>query len=250
MQQEYIDIHCHMLPQVDDGADSLETSLSMLALSEQKGAREVILTPHYYHGRNSYGKGELAERFRQLCGKAEEAGIGLKLHLGNEILWFDEAVQAVRDGEALTLAGSRYMLIEFYPVSSRQQIVRAVRSVVQGGYIPVIAHYERYRTFRQRDGADQIREILEQGALLQMNYASLAGKGLLAGICADSNTAWCREQVKAGNVSFFGTDAHNLGSRSPEHDRAAAWLAHHIDGEKLMEMLLYNPQDLIADELV
>ncbi|MDO4265184.1 MAG: protein tyrosine phosphatase [Eubacteriales bacterium] len=250
MKQEYIDIHCHMLPEVDDGAENMETALSMLALSEKQGAREIILTPHYEHGCNGYRKGELSERFSELCERAEAAGIGLKLHLGNEILWFDGAVQAVRDKEALTLAGSRYMLIEFYPDVSFQQMLRAVRSVVQEGYIPVIAHYERYETLRRQNGDQEIEELLCQGALFQMNFNSLSGKGLLSGICPDRRTAWCRRQVKAGNVSFFGTDAHNLGARSPEHDRAAAWLKAQIGEAELLELLFENPQDLIADRTI
>lgn len=248
MQKAYIDIHCHILPQVDDGADSLETSLKLLELSEQQGAQAVILTPHYYHGRNRYRKGELAERAAQLSEAAAQAGRKLKLCLGNEILWFDEAVEAVKSGEALTLAGSRYMLIEFYPQSSGQEIERAVRKVVLGGYFPVIAHYERYQALRGEEGARRIEDMIDQGALLQMNYSSLAGKGALSGILPDKNTAWCREEVKKGHVMFFGTDAHNLSSRTPLQPKAMEWIAKHLDGEEAAELLCGNPEAILADE--
>ena len=248
MQTAYIDIHCHILPQVDDGADSPETSLKMLELSEQQGAEAVILTPHYYHGRNRYQKGELAKRAAKLSEAAEKAGRKLRLCLGNEILWFDDAVEAVKSGDALSLAGSRYMLIEFYPQSSAQEIERAVRKVVLGGYFPVIAHYERYQAFRGEEGARRVENIIEQGALLQMNYSSLAGKGALAAILPDSNTVWCREEVRKGHVSFFGTDAHNLSSRTPLQPKAMSWLTKHLDEEMISELLYSNPEAVLADE--
>ena len=248
MQTAYIDIHCHILPQVDDGADSPETSLKLLELSEQQGAKAIILTPHYYHGRNRYQKGELAERAKRLSEAAAQAGRKPELYLGNEILWFDEAVEAVKNGEALTLAGSRYMLIEFYPQSSGQEIERAVRKVVLGGYFPVIAHYERYQAFRGEDGARRVEEMIDQGALLQMNYSSLAGKGTLAGILPDRNTAWCREEVKKGHVTFFGTDAHNLTSRTVLQPKAMGWLEKHLDREEAAELLYGNAESILADE--
>lgn len=244
----YIDIHCHMLPGVDDGADSLETSLSMLKLSEEQGAASVILTPHYYHERNRYRKGELAERFAALCEAAQDAGIVTELFLGNEILWFDGAIEALREGEALSLAQSRYILIEFYPDSSARELLRAVRSSFQGGYIPVIAHYERYRALRGKDGDALISELIGQGALLQMNYASIGGRSGLSGLLADANTKWCRNEIKKGHVSFLGTDAHNLGHRSPEHGQAAAWLLKHMEEDARLTLLLDNPGAILDDE--
>lgn len=248
MQTAYIDIHCHILPQVDDGSDSTETSLKMLELSEAQGAEAVILTPHYYHGRNRYQKGELTERAGRLCEAAQQAGRQLKLYIGNEILWFDDAVEAVRAGEALTLAGSRYLLIEFYPSGSYQEIERAVRKVVLGGYIPVIAHYERYQAFRGDGGSKRVEEIIDQGALLQMNLGSLAGKGLLSGLLPDHNTAWCRDEVKSGHVTFFGTDAHNTSSRTPAQEAALTWLSRHLGAEHAAELLVQNPLAILADE--
>ena len=246
--RSYIDIHSHMLPAVDDGSDSTETSIAMLRISEQEGAKAVILTPHFYYRRNRYQQGELQKRFERLREAVSEARIGLELYLGNEILWFDEAVEAVRDGEALCLAGSRSMLIEFYPDTAYQTIERAVRRVVQAGYLPVLAHYERYRCFHDsREGQERIEEIREQGASLQMNFNSIAGHGgLLSGIFTDQETAWCRREVQNGHVDFFGSDAHNLGKRSPSHEAAAAWLEKHIPEEQLSEMLLENPEAMLS----
>lgn len=243
--QTYIDIHCHILPGVDDGSDSMETSLEMLRCSEAQGANALILTPHYYHGHNPYRAEELKQRAELLGKAAKEQGLSIKLYTGNEILWFESALSAIRTGEALTLANSRYVLIEFYPDASYSLILKAVRELIRAGYTPVIAHFERYHAFYGNNGAQNVSEIRDQGALLQMNYDSLSGGAFLGNLFADAHTAWCRKQVQSGNVSFFGTDAHNLGRRPVEHTKAAAWLRKHVEPKLLSELLFENPKRIL-----
>ena len=240
----YIDIHSHMLPGVDDGAESLETAMDMLRRSARAGAEAVILTPHY-SGRGQEVAGQrlrdVFEAFLDEVGKQD----GLpRLYLGNEILWYDGALESLKSGEALSLADSRYVLTEFYPTSSYMEMERAVRSLGMAGYIPVIAHYERYRALKEDQGQERIEELMHQGALLQMNYHSLEkGGGLIPGL----DTRWCRREVLRGHVSFLGTDAHDLGRRSPSHEEAAAWLTKHMDEEELQGMLYYGPLAVIGD---
>ena len=137
----WVDIHTHILPGVDDGAGDWEETITLLKMAYEQGTRHLIATPHFSR-RQEVG------RLKELCRRLErEAGsISSDYHvsLGQEIMYFESILEYLGEGKALTLAGSRYVLVEFAPGDSFGRISRAVRQLVQASYFPVIAHVERY----------------------------------------------------------------------------------------------------------
>ena len=207
-----IDIHTHILPKADDGARDWETCLKMLAQSAKCGVKEVIATPHY----SPWMKGPTPADTVRLCEEVQqrlqtEMGIDMKVHPGNEIYYSVDVIDDMKRGKVLPLANSQYVLLEFSEQSSMQTIKRAVREFQVEGYIPILAHVERYQYVQKSDGLEELRE---SGALFQVNAESLTG-GFF-----DSQSRWVRKSLKKGLIDFVASDMHNVNTRPPIQDKA------------------------------
>ena len=229
-----IDIHAHILPGVDDGAGDWEEARCMLACAYRQGIRSIIATPHYSHRQD-------VNRIRHLTGQlnleAKRIAPDFKIFPGQEILYFDSMVERLQEGQALTLAGSRCVLVEFMPDCTYHKLYQAARRLLIGGYRPIIAHVERY-TALQDEG--QMQELIKAGCYLQMNYKSLQG-GML-----DGRARWCRRQVKERHIHFLATDMHHRNHRTPEIAKSLRWLADHVDGSQISYLVEKNAQQILT----
>lgn len=213
---QLFDIHCHILPGVDDGSRDMETSLDMLHIAYDEGTRDIILTPHYILGMNTYTYAELEERYRQLSEAVAEKYPEMKLYLGNEILYEEGIITRLREGDIHTMNGTRYILVEYNIRTPYSEILHSIDEMTQARYYPIIAHVERYQALEKR--LDRIEEIIDKGCLLQMNISSVDG-GFL-----NENKSWCRKLLRKGYITFLGTDAHNTDSRAPYTQEYIKWL--------------------------
>lgn len=233
-----IDIHVHILPGVDDGAADWEETRWMLQCAYEQGIRSLIATPHYSRRQD-------VDRLKQLAGRlddeAKRIDSDFQVYLGQEILYFDSLVERLKEGHALTMAGSRHVLVEFMPEVPYKKLYQAVRTVLMAGYYPIIAHAERYRALREEG---QMAELAETGCRMQMNYRSLQG-GIF-----DQNARWCRRQVQNGRIAFLGTDAHHRDYRTPEIAKSLQWLEGHVGEENLEEMTRGNALGVIRQGMV
>lgn len=233
-----IDIHAHLLPGVDDGARTLEESCRLVALARQAGFCAAIVTPHYSRRRGTEG---LAKRFEELKETVRQADPDFLLYLGQETYYHEELLERLKSGDAFTMAGSRYVLVEFDPGVSYQTFKRAVRRLTSSGYIPVIAHMERYGCLRD---SRNLEEAERSGCLMQMNYESLQGHWL------SSEVRWCRKQVREGRIHFLGTDMHRTDYRPPETAGAVKWLYAHVSHELADRMTFGNAERIIRNEKI
>ena len=147
--QGFTDIHNHILFKVDDGSDSIEKSIEMIREEYKQGARKLILTPHYDEESFNLSVDRWNSHFEELKAAVKDIYPDMKMYLGNEVLLCSDMVEKLDAGKILTMAGSRYVLIEFYPMEDYSTIERALSQLVNGGYIPIIAHCERYKAFRK-----------------------------------------------------------------------------------------------------
>lgn len=230
----FIDVHAHVLPGVDDGAADWDESRRMLTCAYEQGIRTIIATPHYSHRQDA---GKLQEAARQLDWEARAIAPDYNIFLGQEILYFDSLVEKLKEGQALTMAGSRYVLTEFMPRISFSRLYQAVRSLTVAGYYPIIAHVERYEALR---GRNKMEELAGTGCYLQMNYKSLEGSLL------DGNARWCRRQVLEGRIHFLGTDAHRMDIRPPEIAKSLEWLKQHVTEDCIADMTRENAVRIIG----
>lgn len=237
------DIHCHLLPGVDDGAENLGESLKALRQAYEQGIRHIICTPHCLPGEGKQEPGRYKRILEELReGAAEEGLAGLSLYLGNEIFYSQETGSRARAGEVLTLAESRYLLLEFAPSAAYGELFQGLSAVIQSGYEPILAHIERYRCLYKKDA--YIEEMRDMGVLLQMN-AECFGKHF-----PKPYYSWFNGLVPKGRVQFIATDSHGPVFRPPKMKMAVNWVYRHCSGEMARTILYDNPAAVLNDQLI
>lgn len=230
-----IDIHAHVLPGVDDGSRTMEESVQMLKLAARQGVTAVIATPHYSRRHPLEGISERTEALQAVIRKSIP---DFCIYTGQETFWHHELPERLNAGQALTMAGSRYVLVEFDPSVPYSELFRGIRGLQTAGYLPILAHIERYECLR-RTGTEELRSC---GCRLQMNYESLIGSFFSA------ETRWCRKQVSEETIDFLGTDMHRLDWRPPEIREAMRWLRGHVGEEYLKRITRKNAFSVIHGE--
>ena len=234
-----IDIHSHILPGIDDGPNDWDVSLKMLAQSAKANVCKVVATPHYYPWREN----ATAEEIRYLCQKAQDKlkkdyGLDIKVLPGQEIMYSIGVVEELKAGKILTLADGCYVLLEFMPDESFSVMYRAVREMIDGGYIPILAHVERYYCLHQRESLERLKA---GGALLQMNLNALQG-GLFS-----AQSRWARKLLKTEQIDYIASDMHDLTSRGP-HTKEKIETVNKIIGLEYLQKLLYeNCKKIVGD---
>lgn len=238
------DFHSHLIPGVDDGAQDPDEARAALEALYGEGVRRIVTTPHL-DGSLTTKPGALAERlealdegWRKLEAVADAAGLeGLTLGRGVE-LKLDTPEVDVSDPR-LRLAGGPYVLVEFPFMSVPPQSARVLRAIRDRGYVPVVAHPERYADVDER--MDVAREWREAGAYLQVNVGSIIGR---YGADAMKNAMTL---LSRGWVDSFSSDYHARGRPRirDARERLAA-----LDGEEQAELLLVtNPSRIVRGEL-
>ena len=237
------DIHSHIIFGVDDGARTPEESLRLITMDIEQGVTDIIATPHYYVNHPSHPD-RIHRRLEELKKQLADQGHSedeIRLYPGNEVLWFESMPEKLKSGEILTLAESRFTLVEFYPEESWDTIVRAVRKLRSAGYRPVIAHAERFLALHKpgEGGKSRLAELISQGAYIQLSTQPFGG-GFF-----DSIARWCRTAVKNGEVHFLGTDMHRPHRRPPEWDAAVRFIQKKADRPDAL--LQKNAERILSD---
>lgn len=234
-----IDIHSHILPGLDDGASSERESIRMLKLAAKQGVTAVIATPHYSPEYLSKSPDEIRNMCASLEQKAREAiRPEFRIYSGQEVLYNQDVPEKLQRGEILTLADSRYVLVEFMPWVPYSEMQRCVRTLTQEQYRPIFAHVERYEVLREEGRPE---ELVDMGALLQMNYRRISGKWY------EETTRWCRKMLKQEKIHFLGTDMHNTKTRRPSIDDAYVWMDKHLEPSYLKK-ICYRNQKIILNK--
>jgi len=238
LNKGWIDIHAHVLPGVDDGARDWEESRALLKLAYDQGIRHIIATPHYTYKQDVEKLQDLGSRL-DLEAKSIAQDYGISL--GQEIMYFESLTAYLDQNKALTLAGSRYVLVEFEPSDSLGRIQRAVRQLIQASYFPVIAHVERYTSLNH---LEDLAELVECGAYLQMNSRSLDGGW------TDQRARRCKRCLRKGIIHFIATDMHNPWNRPPDIKNAISWIERNIGGNTALQVTMINPEFILLDRMI
>lgn len=236
-----IDIHCHILPEVDDGAYSLEESLRMARLAAGSGVGDVFATSHFPGHREALDMlPRMMDQLALLKGALEREKIGLRVHPGAEILCLPGTAELAERKWLPTLGISDYVLVEFYFDAQRTFMDESLWILRRNGYRPVVAHPERYEAV-QADPRMALRWF-EQGYVLQVNKGSPLGAfGSRARRSAERLLEW-------GVVHVLASDAHGSGRRTPDMEPLADWCWENL-GEQYTEILLQeNPGRILKNQ--
>ena len=203
----FIDMHTHILPEVDDGAQSMGDALKLVRMAYQDGARALVLTPHYRGKYKENSPAWLRELFSVFTQMVQQELPQMQLYLGCEAHYEQAVPELLTQKAVLSINDSRYSLLEFAPGTPRSQIETGIAETIRHGFTPIIAHVERYSAFH--NGSDLADEVLSQGALLQVNAGSVMGKhGLQV-------KRLCQKLLKERKVHFIASDAHDETNRPP-----------------------------------
>lgn len=243
MSLKLFDLHCHLLYGVDDGAVSLEDSIRAIRIASEEGIGHIVFTPHYTPGKLSEKKEVIVRRMKEIREAAENAGIeGMKYYTGNEVLYASGVEELLKQGEIFTIADTKYVLLEFYQRGRYQDMFQGLSRVVRTGFIPVLAHVERYYCLYHR--IDRIEELRDLGIVIQMNTECLIQR------IPNVQLLWYRKLMKAGYVQLISTDAHNADKKPPQMKTAVEWMEQHCDC-RLAERVLYeNPARILEGRIL
>lgn len=232
----FYDIHCHILPGVDDGAKNMEESKWMLRKEYADGVRRIILTPHFRYKMFEPSLEVVQKQFLRLQHAAVEVGEDLELYLGCELHASMDMVSCLKNGERLTMAGSRYVLVEFGNSDEKSYIRERIQKLKLNGYLPIIAHVERYRA--TKGDMDFIDELKDLGALIQVNADSIIGKDGL------SMKWFTKKLLKNDLIDFIGSDGHGSTSRVPEMGKCYSQVVKTVGSEYARRIFVENPRKI------
>lgn len=190
-----VDIHSHILPNVDDGSRSMEMSKAMLSAYVGQGVGKVICTPH--QNRDCANTDNIKRAYSMLKNEAKDYPV--ELYLGAEIYYYPKMIEDLSSGKLLTINGSKYVLVEF---STREatDIAEAVYEIVLAGYIPIVAHIERYPYLSR----DDYFAIKNNGGFIQINAGAVLYRDTLKRV---------KFLLKNDLVDAVGSDCHDDKNR-------------------------------------
>lgn len=240
-QKRMIDIHMHLIPGVDDGAEDMVMARMMLLRAREQGISVIFCTPHSEAFR--YSKDGARIIFDRLKKNVGSAYPDVKLYLGCEVyceaMIMDQVLENLNSGRYPTMNDSKYVLMEFYGGVEQDNARSCVEAMVNGGYQPIIAHMERYRYLR--DNMELVDRFRELGALIQINVYSLFDEDDF------SIKNWARRLVQERKVEFLGTDAHRTYHRPPSAEWGLNYLYENVEQEYVEAIAWGNAQKFLCD---
>lgn len=233
-----IDMHCHIIPGVDDGSRDIEQSINMIKIAHEQGIEAMILTPHYKEGRHNASVDTIHKKIDELKVEAGKQGIVIDMLPGNEVYYFQEIEEKLESGEVLTLNGTDRVLVEFSPTDQYRYIRNGLDNVRASGYTPIIAHVERYESMVK--DWHRVDEIKGMGVEIQINAPSTIGT--IGKDIQKFTNVLLKEQL----VDYVGTDAHDDVKRIPAFQEAYRYISKKV-GKQYLEDIFYNNAKAIIE---
>lgn len=235
--QKIVDIHSHILPGLDDGAQDVQESLHIASEAARNGVTDMIATPHFAGPYMIYDRGELENYVSTINDLIEKEGIDLKIHTGAEVFCSPKIIDLHKQGRLITLAGSNYVLMDM-PFDSIPFFFRdLIFQMSLSGLIVVLAHAERNMAL-QHDPRP-IDDFIRQGALLQINTTSITG------YLGSKSQKLARRLIKERKASVIASDAHSADGRGPNFDEAYKLVEQLSDTGYAEELMREMPQKII-----
>lgn len=232
----FTDIHSHVIWGVDDGAETREETEKMLRDAAADGIDAIICTPHITPGVYEFPEDVFERHFAEAEAYIRQEGLELKLYKGAEILYTELTPRLLREGRVPAMNGTKYAMIEFSPTDTKEHIYDALQKVAGAGFIPIIAHMERYPAIGKINQVEEMKSRFR--AMVQINARSLTRKqplmrrGFFDGI------------FKKGLVDFIATDTHAMEGRETCMT-AGVKAAREKYGDSIVDGILRNTELLI-----
>lgn len=229
-----IDLHCHLLPGIDDGAPDVETALEMARIAVADGIETIACTPHIYPGLYDNSGPDILRRVTELQGLLDDAGINLTLVAGCDAHLTPTMVAELDSGHIPTLAGSRYFLFEPPHHVAPPRLDQAVLATLAAGYMPIVTHPERLSWIESH--FETMTSLARSGAWMQLTAGSITGR------FGKRPQYWAERMLDEGLVHLIASDGHNLRNRKPLLREAVDLVATRLGEAAALDMVLTRPR--------
>ena len=243
---DFVDLHCHLLFRVDDGAQDEDAMKKMIDIAYFDGIRHICFTPHFKifefedEEQMHFHMGRLDRRFKVACDYVNEKYPDLKLYLGNEIMYHADISDSLFNNRCHFLGNSSYALIEFPPDCTGFEIENTIIKLLRKGIRPVIAHIERYSAFIKDPSL--AKSLRESGAVLQVNARSVTRFKL------GRIASFLKSCFKKKLVDIVATDAHNDSSLPPQLSNAYEVISKKYGQEYANDVFCRKPLSILLNE--
>lgn len=230
------DIHAHIIPGVDDGARDLNMSMDILRKAYEQGTRSIICTSH-----SGYRMKEYYYNFNALKNLAHKEHIEIKLYSGCEIYCdvdlISDIIYGLNKNVIPTMNGTKYVLVEFDPYTSAEEIIYCLKNLHNNGYKTIIAHIERYAVLYQKY---EIVKLLKQiGCLFQVNAYSFKDTENI------QSKIFARTLLKMEYITFIGSDTHRTDYRQYAITNGINYICQNCDAEYAKDICYRNAEKIL-----
>lgn len=237
-----IDIHSHILPGVDDGAQTIEESIQMAEAAVKDGITHIVATPHHNNGAYNNYKNNIKIQVAELNRKFKEKGIDLQVLPGQETRVFGEMIEGLSANEILPINDdTNYVFVEFPSSSVPRYASQLFFDMQVAGYQPVIVHPERNKAIIENP--DLLYSFVKRGAFAQLTAASVCGK------FGKKIKKYSEQLIEANLAHLIASDAHNTTSRGFCMSEAYSEVRKNY-GLDMVYMLSENAEDVIAGRVL
>lgn len=242
-----IDLHTHIIFDVDDGPATIEESLALLTSAYQQGVREIVATSHRRKGLFETPEVVIQQHFDQLKTLVDQELPNLMLHYGGELYYSPDVLRGLENDQYPRLAGTNYALIEFSSGTPWKEIYSALTNVLMLGITPLVAHIERYNALAFDEA--KVKEIIAMGCYTQINSSSVL-KPKLFGDKAKEHKKRARYFLEKDLVHCVASDMHNLKQRPSYMQEAYQLITKAFGAQKAEELFVDNPKTIITNHFL
>lgn len=242
-----IDIHSHIIFGVDDGPQTIEESRSLLMDAYNQGVRTIVATSHRRIGMFETPEDTIEKNFKSVQKLSKEVASDLTVLYGAEIYYSSELMDKLEKKIIPSINGSSYVLIEFSQNAKLWEIKTGLTNILRMGFIPVIAHVERYQSFENNE--NYLKELIHMGCYVQINSSSV----LKAKWFNDKNRLFkkrAKYYLDKDLVHCVASDMHHLSKRPPYMKEAFEVISHKYGVKKAKELFVENPIRIITNQMI
>ncbi|HEO4648070.1 TPA: tyrosine protein phosphatase [Streptococcus agalactiae] len=242
-----IDIHSHIVFDVDDGPKTLEESLSLIEESYRQGVRIIVSTSHRRKGMFETPEDIILKNFSIVKHEAEKRFEHLQILYGGELYYTSDMLEKLKLKQIPTLNNTKFALIEFSMQTSWKDIHTALSNVLMLGITPVVAHIERYNALENQK--ERVKEIINMGCYTQINSSHILKQKLFN----DKHKRFkkrARYFLEENLVHFVASDMHNLDVRPPFLAEAYKIICRDFGKERANQLFIENAQSILKNHYI
>lgn len=230
------DIHCHILPYVDDGAEHKEEMEKLLSSAVEQGIRVVCTTPHLRSGMFESTDEAVVAQFQRVSDYIHESGLPVELFLGREYFCDGSFLERLHAGKLIPMGRGETVLSEFSGRYTADKIRDFIKAILDSGLRPLVAHVERYQHVTE----DDVQSFVDLGARIQINAGSVLGRE------GRGQKKMCWSLMKRGLVHVVASDAHDPVYRPNELGLCADKIEHKLGQAYARKIMWDNPVEILS----